>query len=149
LEERLQFALFIRETRKVTLTPRGQQLSRAATDAFGILDREFSAVSASAEGMLTITTTPTFSAYWLAPRLGAFQAAQPELAVRVDASMQVADLVRGDFDVALRWGDGHWPGLESHFLFEDAVAPLVTAQAAARFGPFNQPRDLLRLRLVS
>jgi LysR family glycine cleavage system transcriptional activator len=148
LEERLGYPLFVRETRRVSLTPRGRQLSIAATEAFRTLEAAFAATTESAETLLTITTTPSFSANWLAPRLGGFQIAHPHLAVRVDTSIRVIDLLREDMDIAVRWGDGNWPGLEAHFLMEDAMTVLVTARAAAQFGPFTHPRDLLKLRLI-
>jgi LysR family glycine cleavage system transcriptional activator len=148
LEERLGFALFRREARQVVLTPNGRRLSASASEAFRVLEAAFASANASAANVLTITTWSTFSANWLVPRLGAFQVAHPELAVRVDTSHRMVDLTREDVDVAIRSGQGEWPGLESRFLFEDVLTALVPARAAARLKSLSHPRDLLALRLI-
>jgi LysR family glycine cleavage system transcriptional activator len=147
LEERLGFALFRREARQVVLTARGRRLSASASEAFRVLEAAFASATDTAASVLTITTWSTFSANWLVPRLGAFQVAHPELAVRVDTSHRLVDLTREDVDIAVRTGAGDWPGLDCRFLFEDVVTALVPAQAAAR-AALAHPRDLLRLRLV-
>lgn len=148
LEERLGFALFRREPRRVTLTPRGRRLSASATEAFRVLEAAFGDAAKAAESVLTISTMPTFSANWLVPRLGAFQVAHPKLAVRVDTTHRLVDLTREDVDVGIRSGDGDWPGHEAKLLFDDSLAALAPAEAVARFGPFTHPRDVLRLRLI-
>jgi LysR family glycine cleavage system transcriptional activator len=148
LEERLGFALFRREARQVVLTPNGRRLSTSASEAFRVLETAFASTTDAAASVLTITTWPTFSANWLVPRLGGFQVAHPELAVRVDTSHRLMDLTREEVDVAVRTGGGDWPGVEARFLFEDVVAPLVPAQAAQRLGGIKHPRDLLKLRLI-
>ncbi len=148
LEERLGFLLFVRAPRQVTLTPHGHRLSASATEAFRILETAFDAAADGSESVLSLTTWSTFSANWLAARIGAFQVAHPKLAVRVDTSSRVVDLTREDFDVAIRAGDGQWPGVEAHYLFDDTTAALVPAQAAASLGPAPKPSDLLKLRLI-
>lgn len=147
LEDRVGFALFERKARHVELTVRGAQLARGTSEAFRLLERTFRDVREDRDTVLTITALPTFCSNWLVPRIGSFQIDHPEFAVRIDSRPQVADILRGEADIGIRIGAGHWPGLEARHLFEDRTAPLVPAAAVERFGPFEHPRDLLRLRL--
>lgn len=147
LEDRLGVPLFVREPRGVTLTEAGQGLARRAGEALDLIAAAAEEVRYTNQEILTVTVLPTFCSNWLLPRLGAFQLAHPRLAVRIDTSRAMLDLRAGEADIAIRLGHGDWPGLASHFLFEDASAPLVPAGTVARFGPFERPRDLLKLRL--
>lgn len=150
LERRLDQALFRRLPREVALTPAGERLARAATDAMTSLRAALSDISDSGAGVLTITTLQTFAIQWLAPRLGAFQVAHPEIAVRLDSANHVVDLMRGEADVAVRSsrGNGEWPGLESILLFPAAQTVLATPAAMAAMGSDPQPRDLLSVERI-
>jgi LysR family glycine cleavage system transcriptional activator len=63
--------------------------------------------------MLSISTTQTFANTWLAWRIGGFQMEHPQLAVRLDANNVLIDFAASEFDVAIRAGEGDWPGLHS------------------------------------
>lgn len=143
LEQRLDQALFTRLPREVVLTPAGERLSRAATEAIGVLRTAVSDLVDTEEGVLSITTVQSVGGHWLAPRLGGFQIAHPHIAVRLDASSRVVDLQRENFDLALRAGGGEWPGLEAHFLLPSAQTALCTPAFLARAGGFDTPADLL------
>ncbi|WP_304218846.1 LysR substrate-binding domain-containing protein [Phenylobacterium aquaticum] len=143
LERRLGLTLFRRLTREVVLTPPGERLARAATEAMGGLRAALSDITGASEGVLSITTMPSLATQWLAPRLGAFQLAHPKIAVRLETSTHTIDLVRENTDVALRGGDGRWPGLETHHLFGHIQTPLCTEQTRQRLGGLAHPSDLL------
>ena len=61
--------------------------------------------------MLTVSTSPDFAAKWLVHRLGRFAEVHPEIDLRVSATMHHVDFASEDVDIAVRHGDGHWPGL--------------------------------------
>jgi len=143
LEQRLDQPLFTRLPREVTLTAAGERLSRAATEALGVLRTAVSDLIDTEEGVLSVTTVQSIGGYWLAPRLGGFQIAHPRIAVRLDASSRVVDLQREPFDLALRTGSGDWPGMEVHFLIPSVQTVLCTPDFLARAGGFATPADLL------
>jgi LysR family glycine cleavage system transcriptional activator len=144
LERRLDQMLFRRLPREVALTPAGERLARAASEAMSSLRAALSDISDSGEGVLSITTMQTFANQWLAPRLGAFQVAHPQIAVRLDTDNRVRDLLRGDADIAIRSNPvGEWPGMESLLLFPNAQTVLTTPQALAALGGHPRPEDLL------
>lgn len=145
LEQRLDQPLFNRLPREVTLTPAGERLSRAATEAISLLRAAVSDLVEAEEGVLSITTVQSLGGQWLAPRLGGFQIAHPSIAVRLEASSRVVDLARGDFDMALRGGQGKWPGMTAHFLVPAVQTPLVSPEFLARIGGLSRPEDLLEV----
>ncbi len=104
LEEKLERPLFTRGARQVSLTPEGERLSTAATEAMTLLRRALAEVVEADQGVLAVTTLQTLATQWLATRLGAFQLANPDLAVRVDTSSVLASLGADGLDVALRFG---------------------------------------------
>ncbi len=126
LEQRLGVGLFHRQPRQVVLTPAGQRLAPVVLDAFKQLRTAFAQVVERVESELAITALPTIAATWLVPRLGAFQLAQPKIAVRLDTAVQLVDLTRGEFDVGIRIGAGEWPGLHADFLLPSLFTPLCS-----------------------
>src|SRR5215217_6768878 len=91
LEERLGLPLFLRQGRQVVLTEAGRQLSATVSDAFDSLRAAFAAVRAEAGSVLTISALHSLASNWLAPRLGAFQLANPSIAVRLSATNDLVD----------------------------------------------------------
>jgi LysR family glycine cleavage system transcriptional activator len=142
LEGRLGQSLFRRLPREVSPTEAGERLSSAATEAMTLLRRAINDVLEADEGVLSITTLATLATQWLAPRLGAFQLANPDLAVRLDTAPQLVDLARENFDVGLRSGSGDWPGLDSARLMPALFTPLCSPAMAGRLG-LTDPCDLI------
>lgn len=149
LEHRLDQPLFRRLPREVQLTAAGERLARAATEAMTALRGAVADISDTGEGVLSITTLQTFATLWLAGRLGRFQVAHPEIAVRLDSDPGVVDLLRGEADVALRASRRtEWRGLESHLLFPSYQTVLATPEAMAQLPADPRPADLLALKRV-
>ena len=126
LEDRIGAPLFIRMPRQVILTQKGRQLAPAVTDAFEALRTAFAGVEEMVQSVLSITTLTTFAANWLIPRLGRFQQLQPGIAVKIDVSPHVAEFAQTEFDIAIRSGNGDWPGLEAHLLFPNLFTPVCS-----------------------
>lgn len=148
LEDRVGGRLFLRGPRGVELTESGRRLAPSVTEAFGALRAAFADLGDSVEGVLTITAVPTFASNWLAPRLGGFQIAHPDIAVRLDVSGHMVDFAREEADVGIRSGTGQWPGLDAHLLMTSEYTPMVSPRLLATVGPLAQPADLLKLPLI-
>jgi LysR family glycine cleavage system transcriptional activator len=152
LEERVGAALCVRETGRARLTPLGQRLLPALSQAFDSIEAAFASHIAEDESLLTVTTTHTFANTWLAWRLGKFQMEHTDLAVRMTTSNAMVDLRSGEADVAIRAGLGDWPGLEVHKLMESNFTPMASPECVARFerefGRKLEPADLPKLPLI-
>ena len=153
LEERLGAPLFLREKGRARLTPLGQRLLPPLSSAFDGIEAAFASHREEDESLLTITTTHTFANTWLAWRLGAFQMAHPDLAVRMTTSNEMCDLRAGDADIAIRAGGGGWEGMEEHRLFESSFTPMASPECVDRvqrdLGRALEPQDLPQLNRIS
>ena len=132
LEAHLGVALVDRAGRQLALTPEGDSLARCLLDAFGSISQTVDALTgADATRPLQISATPTFAAAWLMPRLTQFRDAHPEINLMIDPTAKVQTLDKGGIDVALRYGNGNWPGLESELL---VISPIVVVAAPSLVG---------------
>jgi LysR family glycine cleavage system transcriptional activator len=148
LEERLGLALFLRDRKRVRLSDAGRRIAPVVAGAFDTLGAAFSDLAADNDGVLSITTTQTFAMNWIAPRLGSFQVARPELAVRLKTESHVVDFFSEDTDVGIRTGAGRWPGLKAHFLFQFHSVPMCSPAFLERY-PVREPADLLGVPRLS
>lgn len=141
LEARLGLELLTRDGQRLVPTSEGQALADALTEGFGrIIGGVTALLEDSAKKPLRISLTPSFAEAWLMPRLGAFWAAHPDIAVEFAPSTAVVDLLRDGFDLAIRYGKGDWPGLDSE--------PLMTSGYVVVAAPGTHPNsggDLTRL----
>src|SRR4051794_17282750 len=148
LEERVEAPLFLRLPRRVVLSEAGQRVAPQVREAMDLLRQAFDATRASAHGVLAISTVQTFATNWLVPRLGSFQLAHPGLAVRLDTVARLVDFTREEVDVAIRSGNGDWPGLASHLLVTANFTPMMSRSLLQRLGPKPTPAALLELPLL-
>ena len=96
--------------------------------------------------VLTVRGYTTFLVRWLIPRLPAFQAAHPDVEIRLEASAEPVDFRRDQADVAVLYGNGAWPDLKADLLFRDELVPVCSAQLAGPAGKISLAQ-LLELRL--
>jgi LysR family glycine cleavage system transcriptional activator len=148
LEERLGAPLFLRRPRGIVLTEAGQRLAPRTSEAFDILRDAYGRFSEAEPATLIVNTMHTFASQWLAPRLGTFQLAHPEIAVRLETTSRVVDFAREEVDVVVRAGKGQWPGLVAHELLAVRFTPMLSPRLAASVGGIREPKDILKLTLV-
>lgn len=104
LERFLGVKLVKRHKRGVLLTDEGQVLAQYLRRGFGEIREGVRVVTASkATKAIRVTTSPSFAAYWLVPRVTSFQAAHPGVSVQLDLSAEARALEDTGFDVAIRY----------------------------------------------
>ncbi|GGW29711.1 transcriptional regulator [Gemmobacter lanyuensis] len=141
LEAHLGLSLVERGGRRLTLTPEGRRLAEALEAGFGQIATVIAALTgADQTAPLRITTTPTFAAGWLMPRLPDFRARHPDVDLAIDPAPENRDIGR-EADVGLRYGNGDWPGLETRLILRSSVVVV----AAPRLVPPGDGADLARL----
>lgn len=148
LEDRIGERLFLRQARGVVLTDLGRQLFRRTTSALDQLRDAFAEARTTGQETLVINVIPTFASNFLAVRLGLFQIAHPDIAVRVEVSQELIDFETSDADLAIRQGQGTWAGLTSTRLFDAEMAPMLSPDLAETIGGVRSPADLLKLPLL-
>lgn len=111
LEMHLGVALFKRVNRGIFLTDVGQDYLPAVRNAFRQIAEATRRVAVPTDtSVLTVSTTPSFAAAWLVPRLKEFQGAHPEIDLQVLTGKGLVDFSRDSVDVAVRHGLGRYPG---------------------------------------
>ncbi|GMM84019.1 LysR family transcriptional regulator [Pseudoalteromonas sp. MTN2-4] len=100
LEQRLNVNLFIRETRKVTLTAAGKQLAEATNQGFNIIQAGIDKVAAK-DKLINVATTSSFAALVLIPALHHFYQQFPEITVNITSGEQ---LTTDNFTLPVRFG---------------------------------------------
>lgn len=114
LEDRCSETLMTRQGRGMALTPAGIEFAAGLREGFSrIADAVDTLEQASRTRPLNISMTPSFAANWLIPKLGSFWAEHPEITVNMNPGYALVDLANDGFDMAIRYGNGIWPGLQS------------------------------------
>lgn len=147
LEMRLGLRLFDRFNRSVRLTADGVRLAQGVADAFERLESALDAVRPGRSRQLRISALPSLASKWLSPRLHRFSEENPDLDLIVFAEDRLADLSHGEADVALRYGEGPYPGQTARRLLDERLIP-VCAPSFAAARQLNRPADLLDVVLI-
>ncbi|MGE5128682.1 MAG: transcriptional regulator GcvA [Sphingomonadaceae bacterium] len=144
LEEQLGVALFERRHRALALTEAGRTLFPAAAQVLQAMRAATDRLRAlSARRALAVTTTHSFAALWLIPRLARFTRGHPGVDVRIAADTRVQDLEREGLDIAIRHGAASLAGPNALRLFGERVFPVCSPKLLADpKRPLRQPADL-------
>jgi DNA-binding transcriptional LysR family regulator len=144
LEAQLGVKLFERRHRALVLTEAGQQFYASAAQVLATMRAATARLRAQAgRGTLSVTTTHSFAALWLIPRLAGFTRGHPGVDVRIAADTRVQDLERDGLDVAIRHGPASLAGPHAQRLFGERVFPVCSPKLlkdARR--PLAEPADL-------
>lgn len=139
LERELGVKLFRRLRRGVELTEPGRELAATVRDALDRIARGVAELRG--HRALTVSVLPPFATHWLIPRLADFNRDHPEIDINIRAGAALADFATEDIDIAVRYGDGHWPGLHAVELMHDDVFPVCSP----RFNGGRLPATLVGL----
>ncbi|MFG6666412.1 LysR substrate-binding domain-containing protein [Halomonas sp. HNIBRBA4712] len=147
LEEALGIALFRRRPRQLELTPKGRELQRVLESSFDNIEHTIARLTARPRRQgITLTTTPVVAVRWLLPWVYRLADAQPDIDLRIHASHEPVALDGSIADMAIRHGDGHWPGLAAEKLFDTTLLPACTPGLIERFQDDVAGYPLLHLR---
>jgi LysR family glycine cleavage system transcriptional activator len=150
LEDALGVPLFERRHRALAFTAAGAAFHRSVSlQLREIAQAADAARDVTREPGLTVSTTVSFAALWLIPRLASFRAVRPDVEVYVSADDRMVDLSRGDVDVAVRYlADGGAPP-DAERLFGERLLPVASPTLHKRGGaPLKQPSDLAHHVLI-
>jgi len=149
LEAHLGVKLFNRERQRLKITPAGRDYLveiREALDHVGAATERL--IQRQSAGVLTVSTSQDFAAKWLVHRLARFAAAHPGIDLRVSATMHNVDFAREDVDVAVRHGDGNWPGLDATRLCAEQIFAVCSPKLLAGRDRLRRPADVLKWPLL-
>jgi len=145
LEAALGRAVFARTSRGLVATEFGRTFLARLTTGFTELEGALKSARLDLANVLTVSVAPVLASKWLVPRLARFSDLHPEITVRLDASVALVDLDASDVDIAIRVGDGKWPGVAKTFLLPQQIFPVCAPALAARL---HEPRDLTQAPII-
>lgn len=149
LEDAVGVPLFQRTSRHMQLTRQGQVLKPAVADALEGITRALQKIrQVENPTQVRVTASPSIAAKWLVPRIDRFLESMPGADVRIDVSSEPLDFDREDIDVAIRFGEGIYPGLVVEKLFHDTLFPVCSPELLKGAKPLREPKDLLQFTLI-
>ena len=145
LEDALGVKVFHRQTRKLTLTAEGEILAQGVRTGLECIVRALDTLEKrTVTGPLTVNVLSSFAARWLIPRLGDWRREHPDIEIRLAADDRLVDFSDSDIDVAIRFGLGRYPGLETVRIMGDTIMPVCSPRLLQQGPPLNSPADLDR-----
>ena len=143
LETHLGVPLFERLARSVELTELGRAYLPAVRESLDDLAAATGGLFAPARReQLTVRTQVSYATTWLAPHLHRFQAAHPEIDLRLVCAVWSEALVPGAVDVDIHQGRGAWPGVHAQLLHHDDAVVVHGPGHLERWGPIHGAADL-------
>jgi LysR family glycine cleavage system transcriptional activator len=142
LEQDLGTTLLRRVDGRWVLTPAGAVGLADLRRGFDGLRQGVQRIRDHRRHRLTVSVVPSFAATWLVPRLDRFRRLHPEIDLLIEATTAVADLARGDADLAIRYSAGQPAGLAAALLLGDEVCPVCSPRLLEGPHGLRQPADL-------
>lgn len=147
LEKRLGVTLVQRSTRRVSLTPFGKQFYQTSSQSLKLLQQAEKDLSESHQlpkGRIKFTAPIEVGNYFLSEAIANFSLRYPDIEFDILFTDRIVDLVKEEFDLALRAGKIHDDSLVSKKIGGD-VFVLVSSQKYLKNSlPITAPEDLLK-----
>lgn len=147
LEDELGVQLFARRGNQMEPTATGAALATRVGEAMDVLRQGVDSARRAASGPIVVSTGAAFATRWLVTQLARLSAETGELDLTIRVEDRLSDLVTDGADVALRFGEGPWPGAESVRLIDEVLFPVCSPALLERY-PIKTPEDLLNAPLL-
>ncbi len=145
-EQRLGTRLLLRTTRAITLTPEGEAYLRGGRRVLADMLEVEEAITDQGvpRGRLRVSAALGHGRLTVVPLLAAFSARYPQVLVDLTLSDEVADILGGQADVALRFGHLPDSSLSARAIGETGQVIVASPEYLARCGTPLVPEDLAR-----
>lgn len=149
LEEFLGMRLFQRSPRRLQLTPEGAVFASSLRESLAMMARACARLRGpGTPSTLNVSVYPSFGARWLGRRIGAFVDRHPQVKLTIMGSKDAVQFSRQGVDIAVRWGNGTWPGAIAQSLGRQPIFPVCSPSFLAAIRRPRRPADLARHRLL-
>ncbi|MGG5890962.1 LysR substrate-binding domain-containing protein [Falsiroseomonas sp. HC035] len=144
LEERLRERLFVRGPRGLSLTEAGDLLADYVRRGLDQLEAGLARIGQPrTRTTLAVNAARTFAMRVLAPRIGDFVMRHPWIELRLETHRYFAQLHGADVDVAIRAGNGDWPGHVVQPLTREVMFPVCAPALWGKTAQAMQPGAFL------
>ncbi|THD64476.1 MAG: LysR family transcriptional regulator [Phenylobacterium sp.] len=135
LEQFIGVPLFQRTPRGLKFTEAGDILWAHSQRAFAEIQNGLMFVTnARTRQSLLVAVARSYSTRVLSPLIGGFTEAYPWIDLTLDGHRHLADLSKGEADIAIRVGRGDWPDARVEKLGDDPLFPVISPRLAERLG---------------
>ena len=149
LEQAVGLQLFERNHRKIELTPSGEKLFTGIDRGFREIERTIASVQQLAQSEhVTLNSSSAFSYYWMIPRLNELHRSFPGIDLRMQTSDREPDLDVENIDLAIRLGDGNYPGYHCARIADEVIMPVASPGVVAAAQGLKTVSDLASERLI-
>ena len=153
LEAKTGIPLFIRTTRRISLTEAGRNLLLKTEDAIATLDLAMEDIQSLGEipsGPVRVTLSRFAYQLIVKPRLAEFNLAYPDIQLELSINDGAVSLVEEGFDLGVRFGDTVSEGMVVKKIHPSFKMGLYASEAYIRqYGLPEQPGDLSAHRLIT
>lgn len=149
LEDALGVPLFVRGHRKVELTTPGKRLFSDISRALDEIDTSVRALrQMGTADHVTFNMSSAFSYYWMMPKMRAFHGRHPDIDLRLQISDRDPDIDLENISLAIRIGDGNWPGVHAARIADEVIMPVASPQVMQAARNLRSIPNLMNERLI-
>lgn len=148
LEDLLGRPLVEKVRQRLLLTEDGRRYVDEISPLLDQLEDATQRVAGGRSGHLRIGAEPSLTTRWLLPKLKEYGQLHPGLELQVMNDLHRLYEQLDGFDLAILFGDGHWPGYEAQLLMTGEMVAVCTRDLLQRHGPVVERRDILRYPLL-
>lgn len=144
LEARLATQLVHRSTRKLQLTPEGQNFYERSVRVLADMDEaeRCAAAGAAPRGRVRINASISFGHRLLMPLVPRFLELHPQVTLDIVLTDRVVDLMDERTDIAIRWGPLPPSDLVARHLFDTGQAVVASPAYLEHYGTPRTPQEL-------
>ena len=143
LEEELNFKLFERFHRRITLTHDGKNLLTVVKKSLNILNQEILDIkNKDVAGGLTIYSCPSFIQEFLIPKLSQFTDYYPYITLNIISGNKAINFSQYPIDLAIYYDSLHYDELACEHLISETILPVCTPSYAHQYNLYNNPENL-------
>jgi len=146
LEDHVGAGLILRSTRKLALTPEGEQFLEQCRTIVRNLEEAVDQVAATGplKGLIRLTCINDFGRARLSGLIDAFQHRHPEVQFELYLGDEVVDLIDGSYDLAIRTGPLTDSRLKARLILRGGRSVCAAPRYWAIHGKPQHPEDLTR-----
>lgn len=152
VEQWLGLPIFDRHGRGMVINADGQRFLARIEAAFEILeDANDTWRTRGGARSIRLSATPSVARYLVLPVLADLEANTvpgERLKIEVDAEYRIADLEKGEADIAIRYGLGRWSGVSAKMLQVERLVPVANRGIAEELKNGTEPNRILAHPLI-
>lgn len=148
LEAELGARLFDRRGNTMVPTPDARRLAAEVARGLDVLKNAVADFAqAAVRDPLVVSLDAQFSARWLTSRLQRMLSDLADVNLELRVEDRIANFTTDGVDLAVRYGAGRWPDVETTHLFSETLSP-VCSPAFLAAHPLDRPEDLFGAPLL-